>query len=437
MARGDESDTAIDVSFVMPCLNETLSLEACITAIREAAAELEARHGLTSEIVVADNGSTDGSQALGLRLGARIVAVQERGYGAALRGGFAASRGRYLVMGDADGSYDFREAVPMIEALIGGAGLCMGSRFKGGIKPGAMPWKNRYIGNPVLTGVLNVLFRSGIGDAHCGLRALTRACYDRLGLSGAGMEFASEMVIKASLKGEKIAETPATLSPDLRDRPPHLRPWRDGWRHLRYLFMLSPFWLYAMPALAGAAPAAAILAIAGWFYLFRPSAEIFFGDYWVVLAAGVLGLSHIAGLLGAATHLQGVRDGYRHPNPVIGRLGRWVTLETMLMAGFGAMAVGLAILTAVVFSWQARHFERAHSVYPAVLGTLLITLGAQNVLGGFMLAIINGHQAKFIGSAMSISSARAEAESSKAADAGDLGAPAPPLGKKHDARVFS
>ena len=151
-------------------------------------------------------------------------------------------------MGDADGSYDFLEAVPMVEALVNGADLCMGSRFEGGIKPGAMPWKNRYIGNPILTGLLNLLFRAGIDDAHCGLRALTKSCFERLRLEGSGMEFASEMVIKAALLNQKIVEVPTTLWPDLRGRAPHLRPWRDGWRHLRYLLMLSPSWLFGVPA---------------------------------------------------------------------------------------------------------------------------------------------------------------------------------------------
>jgi glycosyltransferase involved in cell wall biosynthesis len=389
----------VDVSFVLPCLNEAQCLQPCIAMIWEALAMLRETQGLTGEIIVADNGSTDGSQALALRLGARVVAVPERGYGAALRGGFKAARGRFLVMGDADGSYDFREAPAMIEALIGGAGLCMGSRFKGGIKPGAMPWKNRYIGNPILTGILNVLFGTKISDAHCGLRALTRSCFDRLGLTGAGMEFASEMVIKAALKGEVIAEVPATLSPDLRDRPPHLRPWRDGWRHLRYLFMLSPYWLFAVPAVAVGAAGLAILAVAGWFYVFQPRANGYFGDYWVVLAAAMVGVSHMAGILGVATHVHGEREGYRRPKPWTARLARWITLETMIAGGLGAFLIGFTILGVVLFSWQARHFERAHSVYPAVLGTLMITLGAQNILGGFMLAIVSGHEARFLESA--------------------------------------
>jgi len=225
------------VSIVMPCLNERRSLGHCISVARAALDLIAARYRLSGEILVADNGSTDGSQEFARSLGARVVVVTRLGYGAALRGGFEAAHGRYLIMGDADGSYDFREAVPMVEALMNGADICMGSRFQGSIKPGAMPWKNRYIGNPILTGILNLLFRSGVDDAHCGLRALTKPCFERLRLEGAGMEFASEMIIKASLLDERIEAVPVTLWPDQRDRPPHLRPWRDGWRHLRYLLM--------------------------------------------------------------------------------------------------------------------------------------------------------------------------------------------------------
>ena len=383
-----------DVSFVMPCLNETLSLPACIGMAQEAAAELDRRFGLKSEIVIADNGSTDGSQALAQRLGARVVRVRERGYGAALRGGFTAARGRFLVMGDADGSYDFREAVGMVEALLGGADLCMGSRFKGGIAPGAMPWKNRWIGNPVLTGVLNVLFRTGVSDAHCGLRALTRHCFDRLRLTGSGMEFASEMIIKAALRGERIVERPATLSPDLRDRPPHLRPWRDGWRHLRSLFMLSPSGLFAAPAVVLATIALFILGAAtGDALTGRPGP---FGDYWVVLAAAMLGLSHISGLLALAGYLHGVRQGYRPEKPWVTALSGWITLETMLASGVIAAGSGFLLLLTLTVFWSARSFAPADTVLPAVIGTMLMTLGAQNALGGFLLAILSGNEARFL-----------------------------------------
>ncbi len=394
---GSLADNAsVDVSFVMPCLDEALSLPNCIAAIDGAVIELADRFGLTAEIVVADNGSTDGSQALARNLGARVIDVAEKGYGAALRGGFAAAHGRYLIMGDADASYDFREAVPMIVALTEGADLCMGSRFKGGVKKGAMPWKNRYIGNPLLTGTLNLLFHIHVSDAHCGLRALTSDCFQRLGLTGAGMEFASEMVIKAALKGEKIVERPATLSPDLRDRPPHLRPWRDGWRHLRYLFMLSPLWLFAIPAMAGATAGGVILAIATSYAVLRPGVPIFFGNHWAVLASALVGVSHIAAILGLASHLYGLRAGYRRPRPWVESLSRWVTLETMIAFGVLSILVGLTVLAFVAFNWTSHHFNPRESVVPSVVGTLFLTLGAQNILGGFMLSIVSGNEAKFL-----------------------------------------
>jgi len=388
--------TAVGVSFVMPCLNEALSLAACIAAIREAEAQIAAQYGMASEIVVADNGSTDGSQALAEGLGARVVPVDEKGYGAALSGGFRAARGRYLVMGDADGSYDFREATAMIGALIGGADLCMGSRFKGGIRPGAMPWKNRYIGNPLLTGILNLLFRSGIGDAHCGLRALTRDCFNRLHLTGSGMEFASEMVIKAALKGERIVERPATLSPDLRDRPPHLRPWRDGWRHLRYLFMLSPAWLFALPGALAVGVGLFILIASGAHFLVARREPFFFGNYWDVLASAFVAVGHIALVLALASHLHGVRSGYRRAPPLFFTLARWLNLESMISAGVVLALLGVADLAAVFAAWNSHLLTRADSIFPVVLGTLLMSLGAQTVLGGFLLAIIGGNEARFI-----------------------------------------
>ena len=390
------TDAAVDVSIVMPCLNEAGWLEPCIRQAQEAAAMIASRFGLGVEVVVADNGSTDGSQMIAHGLGARVVAVAERGYGAALQGGFRAARGRFLVMGDADGSYDFRDSVAMIEKLLEGADICMGSRFKGRILPGAMPWKNRYIGNPVLTGILNLLFRTGASDAHCGLRAITKAAFLRLRLTGPGMEFASEMVIKAALTGERFAEVPVTLSPDLRDRPPHLRPWRDGWRHLRYLLMLSPAWLFAAPAAVGATASLTIFALAAMMRATRAPHDVFFGNYWTVLAGAMLGVSHIAAVLAAAAQFYGVRSGYRAYGPWTRRVARSVTLETMLALGGVAAAAGLAVLLGVVAAWSRRSFAPDYDVTPAVAGTLLMTLGAQNVMGGFLLAILNGNAARFL-----------------------------------------
>ena len=386
----------LDVTIVMPCLNEVRCLPHCIANAQAALAQIQSTLGLTGEIVIADNGSTDGSQALAAKLGARVVAVSARGYGAALMGGAQAARGRYIVMGDADGSYDFRDAVAMVRELTLGAELCMGSRFAGGIKPGAMPWKHRYIGNPILTGILNLLFRAGIEDAHCGLRALTKPCFERLGLSGTGMEFASEMIIKAALKRCRIAEVPATLSPDLRDRAPHLRPWRDGWRHLRYLLMLSPYWLFAVPAALLGAGAMAILLQAIVVALMGLGARSAIGNYWVIAAGAMLGVAHVTGLLAAASHLYGIREGYQRPATWTPVLARWVSLESMLIAGLLMIAAGLAVLIGVIGYWSSNHYGMITSVLPAVVGTSLLAIGAQNALGGFLLAIIAGNEAEFM-----------------------------------------
>lgn len=385
----------VDVTVVMPCLNEAQCLAACIVNAREALAMIEQSYGLSGEILIADNGSTDGSQEIAISNGARVHPVPVRGYGAALIAGGHAARGRFIVMGDADGSYDFRESVAMVGELLAGADLCMGSRFKGGIQAGAMPWKNRYIGNPVLTGLLNIMFRAGISDAHCGLRAVRKEAFQQMRLSGTGMEFASEMVIKAALQKRRIAEVPATLSPDLRDRAPHLRPWRDGWRHLRYLFMLSPISVFAAPAAAGMAVAALILGMA-ILQALVPALQPFFGNYWVIAACATAALSHQAMILGLAAHLYGVREGYRPRGRGTAGLARFMSLETMLISGFALAAAGLAVLVGVSLSWTARGFAPVHSVLPASGGTLLLTLGFQNIFGGFLLSVIGGNEARFL-----------------------------------------
>ena len=385
-----------DVSIVMPCLNEARWLPVCIANAQEALDILQRELGLSGEILIADNGSTDGGPAIALSLGARVAHVSRRGYGAALIGGFSAARGRFLVMGDADGSYDFRQSLELVRRLTEGADLCMGSRFKGGIEPGAMPWKNHYIGNPALTFVLNLFYGAGVTDAHCGLRAPTKSCFQTIGLTGAGMEFASEMIIKAALKGMRIKEAPVTLSRDLRDRPPHLRPWRDGWRHLRYLFMLSPVWAFAAPAGAAALGALTIFALALVGALAQAPQDNPIGNYWIILAGSMLGLSHSAGLLAAAAYLYGCREGYRSPNWMAHRVARWISLDTMLIAGGMTILLGLAILGAVVAYWSQTGFRAIPSVLPAVVGTTLVVIGAQNALGGFLLAILQGNEAQFL-----------------------------------------
>jgi hypothetical protein len=384
----DEAPLSVGVSIVMPCLNEAQSLPHCIANAREALAWIDANYGLSGEIVVADNGSTDGSQALAKSLGGRVIEVHTKGYGAALIGGCSGAFGRYLLMGDADGSYDFTDGVAMVGRLIDGAGVCMGSRFQGGIAPGAMPWKNRYIGNPVLTGILNLFFRSGIDDAHCGLRAITKEAFEDLGLSGSGMEFASEMIIKASLKDLRIDQTPATLSVDLRQRPPHLRPWRDGWRHLRYLLMLSPTWLFGVPALLGMAIATLVLGTASLFALGMLHGISFFGTSWTIVAGFLFTVGHFCLIMAVATHFYGVRRGYRRLHPWLGRLSHKLTLENALLAGAAMVIASLTALAAIGVRWSSHGFVALPSILPLTIAAILGTVGVQTALGGFLLAII-------------------------------------------------
>ena len=235
-AAADSSPShKVEVSVVMPCLNEARTVGVCIAKAFQALQDM----GVCSEVVVADNGSTDGSQIIAAAAGARVVAVADRGYGATLQGGIAAALGQYVIMGDSDDSYDFTRIEPFIERLRVGDDLVMGNRFKGGILPGAMSWSHRYVGNPVLSGLLNLLFHTPVGDAHCGLRAIRKDAFTCLNLTTTGMEFASEMVVKARLVGLRMSEVPVVLHPDGRDRPPHLRSFRDGCRHLRLLFRMA------------------------------------------------------------------------------------------------------------------------------------------------------------------------------------------------------
>src|SRR3984893_16685422 len=241
-----DSRDGVDVSVVIPCLNEANSIGICV----EKALGAFCTVGLPGEVIVADNGSTDGSIEIAEKLGARVVRVEARGYGSALRAGIAAARGAFIVMGDADDSYDFGDVPRFVEQWRAGYDVVMGNRFRGEIKRGAMPWHHKYIGNPVLSSVLNLLFSAGIGDSHCGMRGFTRAVYDRMDLRSTGMEFASEFVIKAAQLGAKVTEIPITLWPDKRGRPPHLRSFRDGWRHLRFMLLYAPNWLFLLPGAA-------------------------------------------------------------------------------------------------------------------------------------------------------------------------------------------
>ena len=377
--------TRLEVSIVMPCLDEAETLARCI---QEAQRALD-RGGFAGEVIVADNGSTDGSIVIAKELGARVVEVQRRGYGNALIGGIEAAEGEFVVMGDADASYDFGAIKPFIERLRAGDDLVVGNRFDGGIEPGAMPWSHRWLGNPVLTRLSGLFFHTPVGDMHCGLRAFRKEAYRRMQLRAAGMEFASEMVIKASLKGMRISEVPVVLRPDGRSRPPHLRTWRDGWRHLRFMLLFSPRWLFLYPGLGLFALGALLSAV------LLPGALRVGGvrlDIHTLLVAGFLCLlGYQLVLFAVFTKIFAIREGFHPPHPALERLLKRVTLEGGLAAGALMSVAGVVALVAAVISWQAVGFGNLdpsltmREVIPAVV---LLALGTQTVFASFFISIL-------------------------------------------------
>lgn len=370
----------------MPCLNEAETLAVCI----QKALQAIERGGLAAEIIVADNGSTDGSQMIANELGVRVVAVARKGYGSALIGGINAARGRFVIMGDADDSYDFTAIAPLIGKLREGYDLVVGNRFLGGIESGAMPWSHRWVGNPALTLISRVFFHTPVGDAHCGLRGFRKDAYERMMLRATGMEFASEMVIKASLKGMRIAEVPVKLRPDGRTRPPHLRTWRDGWRHLRFMLLFSPRWLFLYPGCvlfaAGMLMSVALL----------PGPLPFAGlnlDIHTLLVAGFLALlGYQLVLFAIFTKIFAIRAGFHPPYPPLERLSRYVTLEVGLGAGAVMALVGAVALVVAVASWSAVGYGTLNpsltmrEVIPAVV---LLALGSQTIFASFFISILS------------------------------------------------
>ena len=384
MPEPSPSDS-IEVSVVIPCLNEAETLAVCIRKALGCLSE----NGISGEVIVADNGSTDGSQAIAEAEGARVVPVEAKGYGNALMGGIEAARGRYVIMGDADDSYDFSALGPFIEKLRKGNDLVMGNRFRGGIAPGAMPALHRYLGNPVLSGLGRLFFRCPVGDFHCGLRGFSREGFGRMKLQTTGMEFASEMVVKATLLGLRIAEVPTTLSPDGRSRPPHLRSWRDGWRHLRFMLLFSPGWLFLYPGLLLMIVG---LGVGGWLL---PEARQLGGATFDV---NTLAYSALAVLLGFQSVLFAVftrtfvsTQGLGPESRTLNKLYRYVTLETGLIVGGVLIVLGLTGSVAATFGWSEVDFgelnpsEVLRQVIPSVLA---IALGFQIVLASFFLSVL-------------------------------------------------
>jgi hypothetical protein len=369
----------------MPCLNEARTVGICVSK----ALQFLREQGISGEVVVADNGSTDGSQEIAARAGARVISVKEKGYGNAIRGGVAASRGKYIIMGDSDDSYDFLNLGPFLEKLREGYDLVMGNRFKGFIAPGAMPASHRYFGNPVLTAIGRILFRSPCGDFHCGLRGFSREAYEKMDLYTEGMEFASEIVVKASLLGMRIAEVPTTLVPDGRGRPSHLRSWRDGWRHLRFLLLYSPRWLFLLPGL--------IMVIGGGLLgALLMGSSLTFGDVVSDLGALVgLSMSTVLGfeliLMGLFAKVLGVRERLFPKDDKTERFLQRAKMEIGLLVGLGIFLLGLAILGSEVIMGQELvasdnfHWERLKGT---IASFTLIVIGVQVVSHSFLFGLM-------------------------------------------------
>jgi glycosyltransferase involved in cell wall biosynthesis len=386
-------DGPADVSVVIPCLDEANSIGICV----EKALKGFKSAGLRGEVVVADNGSTDGSIEIAEKLGARVIAVPERGYGLALRAGIAAARGAFIIMGDADDSYDFSEIPRFVERWRQGSDVVMGNRFCGEIKPGAMPWHHKYIGNPALSSLLNLFFRSGIGDSHCGMRGFTRAVYDRMDLRSTGMEFASEFVIKAAQLGARISEIPVTLWPDKRGRPPHLRSFRDGWRHLRFMLLYAPNWLFLLPGV--------FFMGAGLFLVFwllpgprqvspRVALDIhtmIFGVIFTLLGAQILAIGAFAKVFSYAERFD------RSGTVSLKRVLRRVKLEAGLALGGALFLAGFAGCAWVSWKWIASGFGPLQEVRAVLFWSMWLFLGLQVIFSSFFLSMLGISRGTYIG----------------------------------------
>jgi glycosyltransferase involved in cell wall biosynthesis len=379
-------ESTIEVTVVMPCLNEAETLAVCIRKARKYF-EVSGVHG---EVLIADNGSTDGSQAIAVAEGARVVAISSKGYGSALMGGIEAAAGKYVIMGDADDSYDFEHLDAFVERLRAGDELVMGNRFAGGIEPGAMPPLHKYLGNPVLSWIGRVLFPSKIRDFHCGLRGFSREAILGLGLRTTGMEFASELVVKSTLAGLPMSEVPTTLKKDGRSRPPHLRSWHDGWRHLRFLLLFSPKWLFLYPGVVtfGIGILGSIALLFGPIEIGGVGFDISSQLYLAVLAL----VGYQAMLFWLLTKLYGQREGFLLPRSRAFRsLAERATLENAAISGILAFLVGLGIAIAQVVAWGGASFgslDPVETMRFAVPAALLMILGAQTIMSGMFVGIL-------------------------------------------------
>jgi glycosyltransferase involved in cell wall biosynthesis len=377
----------LELTILMPCLNEAETLAVCIGKARG----FIERTGIAGEVLVADNGSTDDSHAVAEAAGARVVSVSQRGYGAALMGGIEAARGRYVVMGDADDSYDFSRLDSFVEALRGGSALVMGNRFAGGIAPGAMPWHHRYIGNPVLSFLGRLFFRTVASDFHCGLRGFDRDAIRGLGLRTTGMEFASEMLVKATLSGLPVAEVPTTLAPDGRSLPPHLRSFRDGWRHLRFLLLFSPRWLFLYPGLICLA-IGLFLGTLLWRGPVRlsPTVEIDLHTFLVGAMLILIGLQSVSFALIGRRFAS--RYGFIPPSQKFDRVLEFLTLERLLIVAVVLIAIGLAALFWGFGEWASRDFgplDLSSTMRAMIVALTTLVAGVQLMMTAFMASLLD------------------------------------------------
>lgn len=374
----NEAEREIELSIVMPCLDEAKTVRTCVEKALRTMEEL----GVAGEVIVADNGSTDGSQDIARDAGARVVDVTERGYGAALRGGIEAAHGTYVIMGDADDSYDFTGLSPFIEKLREGYDLVMGNRFKGGIKPGAMPPLHRFFGNPLITAIGRVFFRAHVGDFYCGLRGFRKDAVQKMDVCTSGMEFALEMVVRAHLLKMKIIEVPTTLDPDGRDRAPHLRSWRDGWRSLRFFLIFSPRWLFLIPGLlmliAGAASTVMLIN--------QPRLNSMLFSMMLIMM-GIQCESFYLIIRNFAT-----QEGFLPPHPLLTKFNRIFELETGLIIGGISFLLGLAGYTAAFCQWAMKDFgplSTSVTMHLTIPSSFLCIVGIQIMLTSFILSIIS------------------------------------------------
>ena len=377
----------VELTILMPCLNEAETLAICI----DKAQGYLARSGISGEILIADNGSTDGSQAIAIAHGARVGDICVKGYGSALIGGIDAALGTYVIMGDADDSYDFEDLQGFVDRLRGGDELVMGNRFLGGIEPGAMPPLHKYLGNPVLSWIGRVLFRSPIKDFHCGLRGFNRLAMKELHLQTTGMEFASEMVVKSTLGGRRVSEVPTTLSKDGRSRPPHLRSWRDGWRHLRFLLIFSPRWLFLIPGTVafGLGFFGTLALSIGTIVVGRVGIDVSSQLYLSALAV----VGYQAVIFAILTKIYAQHEGFRIPRSRnFDRLEKRISLESGALAGLALFVLGFVIAAVQVVTWASAGFgplDAAEVLRIAIPAVMFMILGAQTIMAGLFLGVLS------------------------------------------------